>query len=55
MNQSKLTRSNATPANNNNSQPLVPYHVYNQADFGNPLFNGRDFIYLGILNISFNF
>ena len=41
--------------NNNDSLPIFPYHVYNQADFDNPFINGQSFIYLGISKMSFTF
>ena len=37
----------------NDSRPIFPYHVHNQADFDNPFINGRGFIYLRISKISF--
>ena len=40
---------------NNDSRPIFPYHVHNQADFDNPFINGRGFIYLGISKMSFTF
>ena len=39
----------------NDSRPVFPYHVHNQTDFDNRLINGRGFIYLGILKMSFTF
>ena len=33
---------------NSDSRPIFPYHVHNQADFDNPIINGRGFIYLGM-------
>ena len=38
---------------NNDSRPISPYH--NQIDFDNPFINGRGFIYLGNLKMSFIF
>ena len=40
---------------NKDSRRIVPYHIYNQAGFGNPFINGRGFIYLGISKMSFTF
>ena len=40
---------------NNDSRPIFPYHVHNQAGFDNPFINGRGFIYLGISKMSFTF
>ena len=37
---------------NNTLQPIVPYHVHIQAGFDNPFINRRDFIYLGISEMS---
>ena len=39
---------------NNDSRPVFPYHVHNQADFDNP-FNGRVFICLGTSKMSVTF
>ena len=39
----------------NDSRPIFPYHVHNQADFDNPFINGRGFIYLGLSKMSFTF
>ena len=36
----------------NDSRPIFPYYVHNQASFDNPFINGRGFIYLGM---SFTF
>ena len=44
-----------TTASNNDSRPVFPYHVHDQTDFYNPFINGRDFIYLGISNMTFTF
>ena len=38
---------------NNDSWLVLPYHAKNQEDFDNPLINGRGFIYLDILKMSF--
>ena len=38
---------------NNDSRPIVPYHLHNQAGFENLFINGGVFIYLGILKMSF--
>ena len=40
---------------NNDSRPIFPYHLHNQADFDNPFIKVKDFIYLGILKMSFTF
>ena len=40
---------------NNDSQPILPYYLYNQADFDNPFINERGIIYLGISKTSFSF
>ena len=40
---------------NNNSRPVFPYHVHNQADFDYLFINERDFIYRGISRMSFPF
>ena len=37
----------------NDSRPIFPYHVHNQADFYKPFING--FIYLGISKMRFSF
>ena len=37
---------------NNDSQPIVPYNVHIQSGLDNPFINGREFIYLGISEIS---
>ena len=39
--------------NKNDSQPILPYHVYKQADFDNLFINRKGFIYLGILKMNF--
>ena len=39
----------------NNLRPIVSCHVYNQENFGKPVINWRDFIYLGISKMSFTF
>ena len=39
----------------NNSRPILPYHVHNQADFDKSFVNGRGFIYLGISKMGFTF
>ena len=52
----ELWNLSLTPiTSNNDSQPVFPYHVHNQADFDNPFINGRGFIYLGISKMSFTF
>ena len=43
------------PATSNNSRPIFPHHVHNQADFDSPFINGRGFFYLGIFKMSFTF
>ena len=43
------------PTISNDSRPIFPYHVHNQAGFDNPFINGRGFIYLGISKVSFTF
>ena len=40
---------------NNDSLPILPYHVRNQAGFDNPFINGRGFIYLGISKMNSTF
>ena len=40
---------------NNDSRPIFPYHIHNQAGFDNPFINRRGFIYLGISKMSFTF
>ena len=39
----------------NNSRPILPYHVHNQADLDNSFIKGRDFIYLDISKMGFTF
>ena len=54
----KMSRNEVMPPaiSNNNSRPVFPNHVHNQADFDNPLTNGRAlFIYLFIYLFSFTF
>ena len=41
--------------NNNDLRPIVPYNVYIQEGFDNVFINGRDFIYLSILEMSLTF
>ena len=43
------------PTSNNDPRPVFPYHIHNQADFGNPFIDERGFIYLGISKMSFTF
>ena len=57
-NDSKLTKTCQNElmqpiTSNNDSRPIVPYHLHNQAGFENLFINGRVFIYLGILKMSF--
>ena len=43
---------------NNDSRPIFPYHVHNQADladFDDLFVNRKGFIYFGILKMSFTF
>ena len=40
---------------NNDSWPIFPHYDHNQEGFGSPLINGRGFIRLGILKMSFTF
>ena len=54
----KMSRNEVMPPaiSNNNSQPVFPYHVHNQADFDNPFTNGRAlFIYLFIFIYFFKY
>ena len=55
MNRNKPKRSNATHNQQNDSRPVFPYHVHNQANFDNPFINERGFIYFCILKMSFTF
>ena len=40
---------------NNDSWPIVSYHVHIQASFDNPFINGRGFIYCDISKMSLTF
>ena len=40
---------------NNDSRPIFPDHVLNQAGFDNLFINWRSFIYFGISKMSFTF
>ena len=40
---------------NNDSRPIFPYHVHNQAGFDNPFINEKGFIYFGMSEMSFTF
>ena len=40
---------------NSDSRLIFPYHVHNQAGFHNLFIKEKDFIYLGITNMSFTF
>ena len=53
MDQNEPKRSNGT--HNNDSRPIFPYYVHNQAGVDNPFINGRGFIYLDIFKMSFTF
>ena len=52
MNQNEVMQLTTT---NNDSRPIFPYHVHNQADFDSPFINRRGLIYLGISKMSFTF
>ena len=54
MNQKELKLMQPTTSSSH-SRSIFPYHVHNQAGFGNPFINGRGFIYLGISKLSFTF
>ena len=55
MSQNKPKRNNAIHNQQNDSRPFFPYHVHNQANFGNAFINERGFIYFCILKLSFTF
>ena len=38
---------------NNDSRPIFPHHVHNQAGFDDPFINRRGFIYLGISKMKY--
>ena len=39
----------------NDSRPVFPYYVHNQADLDNPFINERGFIYFGISKLNLTF
>ena len=55
MSQNKPKRNNVFHNQQNDSRPVFPYHVHNQANVGNPFINERGFIYFCILKLSFTF